>query len=143
MFKTNIALILIAVFMLTIGIGTTFAQEQKTSKAAIEKCCCNNTSCADKCTCTDCKGDGKCAADCKCCCKDGMKCDKEKCICKDCATTGKCDPNCECCKECKDGKCCGDDKTNCSKDAKCDPKAPAKEKMKGFGKMTGCGGCKK
>jgi hypothetical protein len=143
MFKKNLVFMIIAIFTLSIGIGSVFAQEQKTAKSAIEKCGGNNAACADKCTCTDCKGDGKCEADCKCCCKDGMKCDKSKCICKDCATTGKCDPKCECCKECKTGKCCGEGKMNRGdKKEGCGMQKAGKEKMKGFGK-TDCGGCSK
>lgn len=78
--KKNIIIILTAVMFLAMGIGSAFAEgpavEKSAVKAVVEKtvCCADNAACKEKCTCTDCKGDGKCDDKCTCCCKDGAKC---------------------------------------------------------------------
>lgn len=79
--KKNILFILTAVMLLAMGIGSAFAETETATKtvvkAAVENtacCCADNAACKEKCTCTNCKGDGKCDAKCECCCKDGAKC---------------------------------------------------------------------
>ncbi len=99
--KKNIFIILTAVLFLATGIGSAFAEgqavEKSAVKAAVEKtagCCADNAACKEKCTCTDCKGDGKCDDKCACCCKDGMKGCTGKSNCKD-AKAGCCDKKTE------------------------------------------------
>jgi len=95
--KKNIIIILTAVLFLAMGIGSAFAEgptaEKSAVKAAVEKtagCCADNAACKEKCTCTDCKHDGKCDDKCTCCCKDGMKGCTDKSNCKD-AKAGCCE----------------------------------------------------
>jgi hypothetical protein len=99
--KKNIFIILTAVMFLAMGIGSAFAEtvttEKSEVKAAVEKtagCCADNADCKEKCTCTDCKHDGKCDEKCECCCKDGMKGCTDKSSCKD-AKAGCCDKKAE------------------------------------------------
>ena len=115
MFTKNLIMVLIAVFTLSFGVNTSFAQAGvQNATVSVQGCC---------------------GAAANCC---GEECNKEKCICTDCCKEGgKCEADCECCKGCAEGKCCAD-KGKCAVKSQPATGGVFKSQM-----MKGkCGGCK-
>ncbi len=116
MFTKNLIMMLIAVFTLSFGLETSFAQAgTQNATVAGESCCGSAVSCC------------------------GEECDKEKCICTECCKEGgKCEADCECCKGCAEGKCC-EDKGKCANMNRGND--ALRQKMRGTKQTQGC--CKK